>query len=232
MKKEKVTFFLPTRKGSQRVINKNTRKFAQFEGGLLENKLIQLVKSDIIDEIILSTNDERSIHIAETIRKDYHKIIIDNRPNSLCLDTTNLQDLITYVPSITDAVHIVWGHTTTPIVDQYIYDDAIKTYLEKIELGYDSLISVVELRNFLLNSDAHIINNSTDIPWPRTQDLSPIYEINHAMFITNRNVYTSNKNRIGNKPFLYKMNKIQSIDVDWEEDFEIAEMIYNHVYNK
>lgn len=39
---EKIAFFLPTRKGSERVKSKNTRPFAGIEGGLVENKIKQL----------------------------------------------------------------------------------------------------------------------------------------------------------------------------------------------
>ena len=39
------------------------------------------------------------------------------------------------------------------------------------------------------------MNNTTNIPWPRTQDLEPLYEINHAIFLAKRSVYTEQKNR-------------------------------------
>ena len=42
MANNKIAFYLPTRKGSERVKNKNTRNFAGIEGGLVENKLNQL----------------------------------------------------------------------------------------------------------------------------------------------------------------------------------------------
>ena len=51
------------------------------------------------------------------------------------------------------------------------------------------------------------MNNTTDIPWPRTQDLEPLYEINHAIFLAKRSVYTEQKNRIGQKPLLYIMDE-------------------------
>ena len=63
MNRGKVAFFLPARKGSQRVKNKNTRTFAGIEGGLLANKLRQLIATERIDEIILSTNDEECLRI-------------------------------------------------------------------------------------------------------------------------------------------------------------------------
>ena len=103
--KEKVTFFLPTRKGSERVKNKNTRSFAGIEDGLIGNKISQLVQSKLIDEIIISTNDENCISIAR--KYDDPRIRIYERPEQLCTSQTNLQDLIAYVPTITDAQHIL-----------------------------------------------------------------------------------------------------------------------------
>lgn len=222
---EKIAFFLPTRKGSERVKSKNTRPFAGIEGGLVENKIKQLLATKHIDEILFSSNDEMCIAIAEKYASDSRLRIIP-RPNELCLSTTNLQDLICYVPTITNADHILWGHVTTPLVEAKVYDTAIEQYLSKITKGYDSLVSVKGLKNFLLNQEGKLVNNTTDIPWPRTQDLEPLYEINHAIFLAKRSVYTEQKNRIGQKPLLYIMDEIHSKDIDWEEDFKIAEIMY------
>lgn len=226
---DKITFFLPTRKGSERVKNKNTRPFAGIEGGLVANKIKQLLSSKRIDEIILSTNDEVSMEIAEKYTSDKRLKIIP-RPNELCLSSTNLQDLICYVPTITDADHILWGHVTTPLTGSEEYDAGIDLYLSKLDEGYDSLIGVTELRNFLLDKDGNLINNTTNTPWPRTQDIEPLYEINHTMFIANRRVYIEQKNRIGVKPLLYIMNEINSKDIDWEDDFIVAEIMYEKMY--
>ena len=222
---EKIAFFLPTRKGSERVKNKNTRPFADIEGGLVENKIKQLLSTTHIDEILFSSNDEMCIALAEKYTSDSRLRIIP-RPNELCLSTTNLQDLICYVPTITNADHILWGHVTTPLVEAKVYDTAIEQYLSKIIKGYDSLVSVKELKNFLLNQEGKLVNNTTNIPWPRTQDLEPLYEINHAIFLAKRSVYTEQKNRIGQKTLLYIMDEIHSKDIDWEEDFKIAEIMY------
>ena len=226
MDNHKVSFFLPTRKGSQRVINKNTRPFAGIPGGLLQNKLEQLVLSEKIDEIVLSTNDEECIAIAESVMAKSSKIVIDKRPEALCLDTTNLKDLIDYVPSVVGNEHIVWGHVTTPLADATDYDAGISAYLKAIKEGYNSLIGVCGFKNFLLNDKGTVINNTTSLPWPRTQDLQELYEVNHTMFIASKKVYADFGNRVGDKPYLHVMDKIKSFDVDWEEDFKIAEILY------
>lgn len=228
MSNDSITFFLPTRKGSERVKNKNTRPFAGIEGGLVENKIRQLLQTRLLDEIIFSSNDETCLEIAGQYKDSRLKII--ERPLELCLSTTNLQELILYVPSVTKAGHILWGHVTTPLCGAEEYDAAIKLYKDKLHEGFDSLVGVTELKNFLLNKDGELINNTTDIPWPRTQDLEPLYPINHTMFLTRREVYEEQKNRIGRKPLLHIMDEIHSYDIDWPEDFTIAECLYKQLF--
>lgn len=229
MDKNKIAFFLPTRKGSERVKNKNTRPFAGIEGGLVENKLRQLLATKLIDEIIFSSNDEMCMEVASRYKADSRlKIIL--RPEELCQSSTDLQDLICYVPTVTDAKHILWGHVTTPLTGAEQYDEGIKLYLDKLDEGYDSLLGVKELRNFLLDENGKLINNTTPLPWPRTQDLDPLYEINHTMFIAKREVYIEQKNRIGKKPLLYVMDELHGFDIDWPDDFTIAEIMYRNLY--
>lgn len=224
MNNNKVAFFLPTRKGSERVMNKNTRPFAGIEGGLVENKLRQLIGTKYVDEIIFSSNDETCIAIARKFKDERLRII--ERPAELCLSSTNLHDLIRYVPTITDADHILWGHVTTPLCSADFYDSAIKLYLEKLDEGYDSLVGVTEMKNFILNKEGKIINNTTDIPWPRTQDLDPLYPINHTMFLAKRKTYKEQANRLGSNPFLFVMDSLHSYDIDWPEDFDICETLF------
>jgi N-acylneuraminate cytidylyltransferase len=32
--------------------------------------------------------------------------------------------------------------------------------------------------------------------------------------------------RIGNKPYMYELTDFQAMDVDWEEDFKLAEILW------
>ena len=224
---QSVSFFLPVRKGSQRVVNKNTRPFSNLRGGILELKLRQLLECRRLAEVVLSTNDEQAMEVASRIDPNQSRIKVITRPEHLCLDTTSLTALIAYVPEVVKSEHILWGHTTTPFVNGADYDKGIDTYFEKLEEGYDSLVSVMTLQNFLLDSAGKVFNYDDDKErWPRTQDLPVLYEVNHAMFISSRSIYLADKDRVGKRPYLYVMDKIKSFDIDWEEDFSIAEAIY------
>jgi CMP-N-acetylneuraminic acid synthetase len=229
--KRDIGFFLPVRKGSQRVENKNTRPFSTIAGGILELKLRQLMDSRTLSDVVLSTNDERAMEIANALDPHQAKIRVIERPHHLCLDTTPLTELIAYVPEVIKANHILWGHTTTPFVGAEEYDQGVGNYFKKIEEGFDSLISVMSLQNFLLDKDGNVFNyDSEKDRWPRTQDLPILYEVNHAMFITSREIYQKQQNRVGVKPFLYEQDKIKSFDIDWEDDFLIAEAIYDKFF--
>jgi len=221
-----VAFFLPVRAGSQRVKNKNTKPFAGVEGGLLANKLRQLKAMRNIKEIILSTNDEVALKIANEM--SFPKLKIVKRPDCLCDSSTNLKDLIRYVHGITECEHVLWGHVTTPLVNGNCYDKAIECYSEAVSHGYDSLISVSQFRNFLLDEEGRMVNNNTGLEWPRTQDLMPLYEINHAMFIAPRRLYAEGK-RTGVHPKLYELDKLRSYDIDWDDDFAIAEALFGYM---
>ena len=226
---ERVSFFLPVRAGSERVKNKNTKDFAGIKGGLLANKLRQLKATSNLDEVILSTNDELAIQIAESL--SFSKLRIIRRPDCLCDSSTNLKDLIRYVVGVTDCDHVLWGHVTTPLVAAEQYNNAIECYFEALDSGYDSLISVNTFRNFLLDGEGKMVNNFTGLEWPRTQDLTPLYEINHAMFIAPRKIFGEGR-RTGRFPKLYELEKIRSYDVDWDDDFAITETLFKYMQSK
>ena len=65
----KINVFLPCKKNSKRIKNKNKRKFANINFGLVKIKLSQLLKSKLIDNIYLSTNDNEIIKFAQKLRK-------------------------------------------------------------------------------------------------------------------------------------------------------------------
>ena len=225
---DSIAFFLPVRAGSQRVKNKNAKPFAGMDGGLLFNKLRQLKSANKVQEVIVSTNDEACLRVAESFAKDFPKLRILKRPDCLCDSSTNLKDLIRYVHGITECEHILWGHVTTPLVHGEIYDKAVDVYMEALKNGYDSLVSVSPFRNFLLDEEGRMVNNTTGLEWPRTQDLTPLYEINHAMFIAPRAMYAEGR-RSGSHPKLYELDKLRSHDIDWEDDFVIAEELFKYM---
>ena len=224
-----LAIFLPTRKGSVRVPQKNTRSFGGLKGGLLELKLCQLIKVEEVDEILLSTNDELAQEIGIQFQNRCGKLKIIPRPENLSNSETDLTDLIKYVPQITKAEHILWTHVTSPFCTEKEYAEMITEYFLKKSKGHDSLAGVRKFLNFLWDPEkVDIINRKGNLKWPQTQDLKELYEINNSCFIAPRKSFIEG-NRLGNRPILFEMNKLSSLDVDDREDFKIAEAVYDKI---
>ena len=67
--------------------------------------------------------------------------------------------------------------------------------------------------------------------WPRTQTLPVWYEVNSGAFITDIVTYENQHDRIGNRVQMYETSKLESLDIDWPEDFEFAEKLYQMLHS-
>ena len=221
----KVTCFLPCRAGSERVKDKNTRQFAGIEGGLLKIKLDQLVRCTLIDTIVLSTDDPRVIDVSKPYGS---RIRIDNRPTELASSDASTDDLIRYTAKIISEPHILWTHVTSPFTGEEVYTKAINEYFRVIKSGeYDSLMSVTPIRVHVWYKQGGPVNYKREkLRWPRSQQVEPLFEINSAIFINSRENYLKFEDRIGAEPFLFETDRTESLDIDYEDDFLLAESIF------
>jgi len=211
------------RKGSERVANKNTKDFAGISGGLTYIKLGQLLEVEEISSIIVSTDDERVKEIASAFQSNRIKII--DRPAALASSSTSTDDLIRYVPSVIEEGNVLWTHVTSPFIDSRIYRKAILTFLSNLNIC-DSLMSVTQIQKFIWDENGPITYDSSVEKWPRTQTLKPIFEVNSGIFLANIKAYTLTNNRIGSAPTLFATDGLAALDIDWNEDFELAEALW------
>lgn len=218
-----VNVFLPMRAGSERVPKKNTKHFAGVEGGLCEIKLSQLLSSNLINTIFVSTNDPEVMEIATKFNSNRVEVI--KRPDELASSSTSTDELIKYVPSIMPESHILWTHVTSPFIGSNIYDDMIETYFNNIG-SYDSLMTVTKLQKFIWNESGPINYDPKAEKWPRTQTIEPLWEVNSGAFITTYDNYDKRLDRIGYKPYLFQLSEDVAFDIDWLPDFTFAESIY------
>lgn len=225
-----ITAFLPCRKGSQRIPDKNIKPFAGIEGGLLKIKLDQILQSSKIDRVVLSSNDERILEYAEKLNEA--RIIIDHRPEHLGASSTTTDSLITYVPSLIEEGHILWTHVTSPFMESSDYDTLINAYFNGLDKGYDSLMTVLKLQGFIWDKNSPISYQRDVLKWPMTQNIEPLYEVDSGAFISSVENYSRYQDRIGNKPFLYEQGKMKSIDIDWPDDFTFAEDLWKKSLSK
>lgn len=219
----KVNVFLPCRKGSERVKNKNIKSISNYKYGLIEIKLNQLLKSKYVNNIYLSTNDDEIINYANTLNSE--RIIIHKRKEDLSSSNTSTDHIVPHVLELIGEGEIMWTHVTSPFISTDLYNKIILSYFNNKKKGYDSLMTTSLIYGYLWDKEGAINYNRNIEKWPRTQTLSPVHEINSAVFLSNSSNYQNYNDRIGVKPFLYPVDKIEGFDIDWEDDFKIAECL-------
>ena len=87
------------------------------------------------------------------------------------------------------------------------------------------VFSVKRLQTRLWDANGAPINHDPD-KLIRTQDLPPIFEENSCIYIFNRHILEKRGNRIGERPFMFEMSPIESLDIDEEVDFRMAELFF------
>jgi len=222
-----IDIFLPCRSSSARIKNKNIKKFSNKKFGLLELKISQLILVKGIRNIVVSTNDKKIINFLK--KKKIKKIVIDKRANNLCTSSTSTDLLIKYVPKLIESDHILWTHVTSPFFNNKDYERAIKIYKNNLK-KYDSLMGVTKIQDFIYDKKKPINFNKKKEKWPQTQSLKKLFIINNTIFLSSKKNYIKYNDRIGKKPFLMEVNKIKSFDIDWPEDFKIAENMYESLF--
>ena len=221
---KKISVLVPMKGHSERVPNKNMRDFG---GKPLYHAIMGcLDRSKYVSKVIINTDSEV---IADDAVKNWKKVKINWRPEELCGDFVSMNDVINYdVDSEQDCEVFMQTHSTNPLLKAETVDAAIEHYFKSIEEGFDSVFGVTKFQSRFYWSDGRAINHNP-AELIRTQDLPPIFEENSNLYIFSRDSFKKAGNkRIGLKPSMFAINKLEAIDIDDPDDFALALALYNN----
>ena len=216
----KVVALIPIKLGSKRVPQKNIKPF--FDGTPLMHFIQRTcLKCSLIDEIYIYCSDDSV--------KDYIIPGVNylKRPVELDDDDKNANDLIRSFMNEVDADIYVNAHTTSPFAKAETIDDCIG----KVASGeYDSAFCAENIKTFMWSEGKPI--NFDPSHFPRTQDLPDIYGETSIAYVFTKESFIKNGRRLGEKPYIKEVGKIEAMDIDYPEDFEIANAVYKEVICK
>jgi len=220
MKKHVVKALIAARSGSVRVQNKNIRPFAGST--LLEVKIEQLKRISNIDGIVVNSNDDEILAIAdrmgvETVKRDPY----------YASNTVSMSDVYKNMAENMDCDIIVYANCTNPVInDETIF--SIVDFYEKNKEQYDSVNSAHLVKEFMFKDNLPI--NYDLRHQPRSQDLPDISALNFAVNVLDRQSMIDCKNVVGVKPYLFNISQIEATDIDNPIDFFIAEHLYQKLF--
>lgn len=217
----KIKALVAVRSGSERVLNKNLRPFAG--SNLLELKLKQLKSIKELDGIIVNSNDNRMLEIADKLGVETVK-----REPLYATSSVSMSDVYKNMAENFNADIVMYANVTNPLVNTESYINGIKTFRE-IRDRFDSLNSAHLIKEFMF-LDNKPVNYDLDHQ-PRSQDLPNIYALNFAFSILSKEDMIKYTNVVGRAPYMYELTESESVDIDTEFDFEIAEFLYKKKHN-
>lgn len=213
----KFTALLPMKGESERVPNKNIRLFNGKP--LLLHVLEKLQTINAIETIIVNTDSDEIQSLCES----FSKVILHKRPEHLIGNLVPMNDIIDYDIQMSGSQFFIQTHSTNPLINSIQIEKALNIFSEN-QKQFDSLFSVTKLQTRLYWENGEAINHNPN-ELLRTQDLPPVFEENSNFFIFSKSSFeAAGKKRIGLKPKMFEINKLESLDIDDEEDFLLAEM--------
>jgi CMP-N-acetylneuraminic acid synthetase len=219
------TAIVPMRQESERVPGKNYRSFCDRP---LYHRIIQtLLAVPLVSSVVIDTDSPVIMTDAAQV---FPGVTILIRPEHLRGGDVPMNDVLIHTVSRLEGDLFLQCHSTSPLLKAATITRAIERYLAALPV-HDSLFSVTRLQTRLWNSDYLPLNHDPE-NLMRTQDLPPVYEENSAFYLFSRSVLQTRRNRIGKKPLLFEIDRLEAWDIDEEFDFVTAEYFYSQLYQE
>lgn len=212
---------LPMKAHSARVISKNFRTFAGKP--LYRWILDSLLASPEVERVVINT-DARDI-LAESGLVEGDRVMIRDRKPALCGDFVSMNLVLADDIAAVAADTYLMTHTTNPLLSAETIRAAIARYREALAAGEaDSLFTVNRFQTRFYRADGSAVNHDPN-NLIRTQDLEPWFEENSNLYLFSRDSFAATNARIGARPIMHEMSRIEAADIDGPEDWMIAEAI-------
>lgn len=216
----KVAAFVPIKLNNERAPGKNTKKFDDGTA-LITCFLKTLVKVPEIDELYVYCSSES---IKEYLIPGVRYL---KRPEYLDTREATPQDIIrNFMTEIEADVYMVC-HCTSPFVKKERFSECIQKVCQE---GYDSAFTGEKIQRLMWYNGQPLNFDAANVP--RTQDLPVYYNEVSAAYVFLKETFKKLNRRIGENPYICEVSGVECVDIDYPEDFEIANAIYMKILQK
>jgi CMP-N-acetylneuraminic acid synthetase len=209
---------VPMRHNSERVPGKNYRPLAGIP--LYHHVIRTLTAVPEIDTVVIDTDSD---FIIDDCGQRFPDVEVLLRPEHLRDGNIAMNDVLLNTLDNVDADVALQTHSTNPFLKPATVSSALQRFAEA-DREFDSIFSVTRLQARLWDSSTTPVNHDPYVLM-RTQDLEPLFIENSCFFIFTPELLRQRNNRIGAHPLMFEMSPLEAIDIDIEEDFELASAI-------
>tara|TARA_R100000455_G_C6271803_1_gene128230 strand:- start:515 stop:1189 length:675 start_codon:yes stop_codon:yes gene_type:complete len=221
----KVVCMIPARAGSKRIKNKNLRDLGGIP--MMAHVIRAAKQADCFDEIYVNSECDQIGQCAQDEGVRFYK-----RPEELASDeATNDQFMEDFMKSV-DCDYVVQLLPTSP----FITPKEIQEFTKLVARGdKDTVVSVKDVQIECVY-DGKPINFDQRKPTPPSQDLKPIQAYACSLMGWRKDNFLQNMIDLGcayhggeGNILFVPIKGFSEIDIDNEEDFELAESVWRHI---
>ena len=213
---------IPARGGSKRIPNKNLKLLNNIP--LTELSIIESRKSKLLSDLILSSDSDEILNLGKK-----YKIILDKRNKSLACDQSTtlslLENLINKYDLDIYRSAFVLLQPTSPLRLFSDIDKSIQLFHQK---NADSIVSVTKIPDFLSYKKLMKVDENNKIlkfSFDQNIQKDPFLRNGPAVLVTKlKNILIGSL--YGEESYSYEMPFHRSTDIDEEDDFLIAKVLY------
>ncbi|MCH5248887.1 MAG: acylneuraminate cytidylyltransferase family protein [Lachnospiraceae bacterium] len=213
-----ISAIVPVKGSSSRLPNKNILPFG--DSNLLQHKIEQLKQVKGLHEIIVSSDSDEMLTIGEKCGVKAIK-----RPTQYADESVPFGMFLEYVCDIIDGDHLMWACATSPCVEPYLYEKAIKVYFEKLQEGYDSLITCSPYQTYLMDENGPL-NFKMGLEHKNSEQLPMLYHFTNGIDLAPKDKVKEWHYNYGPKAYRLLVNKREAADIDDVYDYEMAKILY------
>lgn len=216
----KTIALIPARSGSKRVRQKNLRTVAGYP--LFAWSVAAARSASLVDQVVVSSNDAHTGDLAQAYGAEFIP-----RPDVLAHDLSPTEDAIRHALDWlgvgSDRTLVVLLQPTSPLRRAEHIDEAI---VHMMSGPFDSVASVTRDPGLAMSG---VIEGLRYVPSyahrNRTQELAHIGRENGAIYGFYAETFQKFGNRFGQSVGAYVMEKYDSLDIDDEDDLELANFL-------
>lgn len=202
---------MPIKLDNERLPGKNTKLLNGKP--LLCYELDNLLETKLLDDIYVYCSSE---DVCPYLPKG---VKFAKRPEYLDLPTSNFTQIFGKFVEEYDADIYVYAHATAPYIKRETMEECIRMVREG---KYDSAFCASKIQDYLWQEGRPLNFDAENVP--RSQDMVPIYRETSGVYVLKKEVFIKTHRRIGENPYIKEVGFKEAIDINYPEDFKLAEI--------
>ena len=219
---------IPCRKGSKGILNKNILKIKNkplYEYSIDHAKIVKKKYSSSI--IAITTNNPK------ILSKRYKNIFLIKRPNNISKDKSKSSEYVAHAFNYFSKKNIKFKslmilQPTCPLRTKKDLLNSVKLFKSKKGKSLISAYKETYINKKVLywkkKSNGYPLSSLHNLGFQRQENKS-YYVRNGSIYITKENFFNKNKKIVSNRPIIYVMSKLSSINIDTKNDLEIFKKV-------